>query len=40
MKGTEQWQFQILHCCNIAYIHMNKGGKFLKKLWCCVGGRV
>ena len=19
---------------------MNKGGKFLKKLWCCVGGRV
>ena len=18
----------------------NKGGKFLKKLWCCVGGRV
>ena len=20
--------------------HMNKGCKFLKKLWCCVGGRV
>ena len=20
--------------------HMNKGGKFPKKLWCCVGGRV
>ena len=19
---------------------MNKGGKFLKKLWCCVGGKV
>ena len=19
---------------------MNKGGKFLKKLWCCIGGRV
>ena len=19
---------------------MNKGGEFLKKLWCCVGGRV
>ena len=19
---------------------MHKGGKFLKKLWCCVGGRV
>ena len=19
---------------------MNKGGKFLKKLWCCLGGRV
>ena len=19
---------------------MNKGGKFLKKLWCCVGGEV
>ena len=19
---------------------MNKGGKFLKKLWCCVGGSV
>ena len=19
---------------------MNKGGKFLKKLWCCRGGRV
>ena len=19
---------------------MNKGGKFLKKLWCCVGGRI
>ena len=21
-------------------VQMNKGGKFLKKLWCCVGGRV
>ena len=21
-------------------IKWNKGGKFLKKLWCCVGGRV
>ena len=20
--------------------HVNKGGKFLKKLWCWVGGRV
>ena len=20
--------------------HSNKGGYFLKKLWCCVGGRV
>ena len=19
---------------------MDKGGKFLKKLWCCIGGRV
>ena len=23
---------------NIRY--MNKGGKFLKKLWCCVGGSI
>ena len=21
------------------YRHMDKGGRFLKKLWCCVGGR-
>ena len=21
-------------------INFNKGGKFLKKLWCCVGGKV
>ena len=20
--------------------HANKGGKFLKKLWCCVGGSI
>ena len=20
--------------------HNNKGGKFLKKLWCCVGGSI
>ena len=25
---------------NQTYFIMNKGGKFLKKLWCCVGGRV
>ena len=22
------------------FCKLNKGGKFLKKLWCCVGGRV
>ena len=22
------------------FLDMNKGGKFLKKLWCCIGGRV
>ena len=22
------------------FFSFNKGGKFLKKLWCCVGGRV
>ena len=21
-------------------LNTNKGGKFLKKLWCCVGGKV
>ena len=21
-------------------LNANKGGKFLKKLWCCVGGKV
>ena len=23
-----------------SYLQMSKGGKFLKKLWCCVGGRM
>ena len=22
----------------MATLYMNKGGKFLRKLWCCVGG--
>ena len=22
------------------FLFLNKGGKFLKKLWCCIGGRV
>ena len=25
---------------NIKNITMHKGGKFLKKLWCCVGGSI
>ena len=24
----------------LSYIQMNQWSKFLKKLWCCVGGRV
>ena len=23
----------------LTFIFTNEGGKFLKKLWCCVGGR-
>ena len=37
----EQWKFIQ---GNISFknkiLQMSKGGKFLKKLWCCVGGGV
>ena len=30
--------YLIIYCCHL--LQGNKRGKFLKKLWCCVGGRV
>ena len=37
---------ELIIACNVAegdklnYKNKNKGGKFLKKLWCCVGGSI
>ena len=39
--------YKLFSCPHVGYLAsklkeraMNKGGKSLKKLWCCVGGRV
>ena len=40
-------KYKLFSCPHVGYLAskliergMNKGGKSLKKLWCCVGGRV
>ena len=41
LKANEGINRQRLrHETNSVHLHKNTGGKFLKKLWCCVGGRV
>ena len=41
LKANEGISRQRLrHETNSVHLHKNKGGKFLKKLWCYVGGRV
>ena len=39
---TAEWSFlhQALEIFNFGPKVRNKGGKFLKKLWCCVGGSI
>ena len=36
LRGILSWVHQKLH----ASVRFNKGGKFFKKMWYCVGGRV
>ena len=38
--GVSQMYHQLVLTLEDRQLHTNKGGKSLKKLWCCVGGSV
>ena len=38
IRHVETWNISSLSELAACVWHMNKGWKFLKKLWCCVGG--
>ena len=38
MPLNQQFRLEGKNCANLCGVHLES--KFLKKLWCCIGGRV